>query len=143
MTNIDFGGTPYVVDIQDLTINNDDFRQAKWTGKFMQMTVMSIPVGGQVGLEVHDDHDQFLRIESGTGKAFMGSTKDNLDFEKEVSDDFAVFVPAGTWHNVINTGEVPLKLYSIYAPGEHAKGTRHKTYDDAMRAEAEHHGKTA
>lgn len=141
MKSEDFGGAPYVVDIEDLTVNNDDFRQAKWTGKFMQMTVMAIPVGGEIGLEVHDDHDQFLRIESGTGKVFMGPSEEDLSFEKVVTDDFAVFVPANTWHNIINTGETPLKLYSIYAPGEHPKGTRHKTYDAAMKAEAAHHGK--
>lgn len=135
MQSEDFGGQPYVVDIEDLTLNNDDFRQAKWTGAHMQMTVMSIAVGGEIGLEVHDDHDQFLRIEAGNGTVYMGSAQDDLDFEKDVAADFAVFVSAGTWHNLVNTGDEPLKLYSIYAPGEHPRGTLHRTYEDAMAAE--------
>ncbi len=139
MDTTDYGQQPYVVNIEELTKQNDNFRVAKWTGKNLQMTVMSIEVGGEVGLEVHDDHDQFLRIEAGEAKVVMGPAEDNLTFEKEAEDDFAIFVPAGTWHNIINVGNEPLKLYSIYAPAEHAKGTIHKTYEEAMAAEAEHH----
>lgn len=135
----DQGGQPYVVNIEELTVSNDKFRVAKWTGANLQMTVMAIPVGGEVGLEVHNDHDQFLRIEEGTAKVVMGESEDNLDFEKTAEDDFAIFVPGGTWHNIINTGETELKLYSIYAPGEHPKGTIHETFEEAMAAEAEHH----
>ncbi|MBP9812976.1 cupin domain-containing protein [Candidatus Saccharibacteria bacterium] len=135
----DEGGKPYVVDIEDLTVSNTDFRVAKWTGTNLQMTVMSIKPGGEVGLEVHNDIDQFLRVEDGEAKVLMGDTEDNLDFEATVADDFAIFVPAGKWHNIINTGDDDLKIYSIYAPGEHPKGTVHKTYDEAMAAEAEHH----
>lgn len=139
MDTTDYGTQPYVVNIEELTVSNDKFRVAKWTGANLQMTVMAIPVGGEVGLEVHNDHDQFLRIEEGTAKVVMGPSEDNLDFEKTAEDDFAIFVPAGTWHNIINTGEGELKLYSIYAPGEHPKGTIHETYEEAMAAEAEHH----
>lgn len=135
----DMGGEPFVVDIEELTKTNDDFRVAKWTGTNLQMTVMSIKPGGEVGLEVHGDIDQFLRIEDGEAKVLMGDSKDSLDFEESVEDDYAVFVPAGKWHNIINTGDSDLKIYSIYAPGEHPKGTVHKTYEDAMAAEAEHH----
>lgn len=135
----DYGGQPYVVNIEELTVNNDKFRVAKWTGANMQMTVMSIPVGGEVGLEVHDDHDQFLRVEQGQAKVVMGSSEDNLDFEEVAEDDFVILVPAGTWHNIINTGDAELKLYSLYAPGEHPKGTIHETFEEAMAAEAEHH----
>lgn len=135
----DYGTQPYVVNIEELTKQNDKFRVAKWTGTNLQMTVMAIQPGGEVGLEVHDDHDQFLRIEEGSAKVVMGPAEDNLDFEKEAEDDFAIFVPAGTWHNIINTGDGALKLYSIYAPAEHPKGTVHETYDEAMAAEAEHH----
>ncbi|MCL2038283.1 cupin domain-containing protein [Candidatus Saccharibacteria bacterium] len=135
MQSEDFGGEPYVVNIEDLTLANDDYRQAKWTGAHMQITLMSIPVGGEIGLEVHTDHDQFLRIEAGSAKAFMGPSKDNLDFVKEAGPDFAIFVPAGTWHNLVNVGDAPLKLYSIYAPGEHPRGTLHHTYEEAMAAE--------
>ena len=138
MDYVDYGGQPYVVNIEDLTLNNTNFRTAKWTGSNMQMTLMSVKPNGEVGLEVHDTHDQFLRIEQGTAKIVMGKNKDNLDFETEAIDDFAVFVPAGFWHNVINIGAEDLKIYSIYAPAEHPKGTVHKTYDEAMIAEAEH-----
>lgn len=139
MDTTDYGTQPYVVDIEKLTKSNDKFRVAKWTGANLQMTVMAIQPGGEVGLEVHNDHDQFLRIEQGNAKVVMGPSEDNLDFEKEAEDDFAIFVPAGTWHNIINTGDEVLKLYSIYAPGEHPKGTIHETYEEAMEAEAEHH----
>lgn len=139
MDTTDYGTEPYVVNIEDITKENDKFRVAKWTGANLQMTLMAIQPGGEVGLEVHDDHDQFLRIEQGHAKVVMGSAKDNLDFEKDAEDDFAIFVPAGTWHNIINIGNDTLKLYSIYAPGEHPKGTIHETYEEAMAAEAEHH----
>ena len=135
----DYGKKPYVVNIEELTKQNDNFRVAKWTGANLQMTVMSIEVEGEVGLEVHDDHDQFLRIEAGKARVVMGPAEDNLDFEQVAEDDFAIFVPAGTWHNIVNIGDEPLKLYSIYAPAEHAAGTVHKTYEEAMAAEAEHH----
>jgi mannose-6-phosphate isomerase-like protein (cupin superfamily) len=130
MDTNDYGGKPYVVNVEEITKENDKFRVAKWTGANLQMTLMSIEVGGDVGLEVHETHDQFLRVEQGKAKVQMGPTEDNLDFEEEVADDFAIFVPAGTWHNITNTGDEPLKLYSIYAPAEHPKGTIHETYAD-------------
>ena len=83
----------------------------------MQMTVMSIPAGGDIGLEMHPDIDQFLRVEAGTGIMMMGDTEDNLDFEARVEHDFAIFIPAGKWHNLMNDSDEPLKVYSIYAPG--------------------------
>ena len=88
---------------------------------------MSIPPGGEVGLERHKDNDQFLRIESGQGIVQMGRSKDKPDMRQPVFGDFAIFVPAGTWHNVINIGTEPLKLYSIYAPPHHPHGTIHAT----------------
>lgn len=139
MDTVDYGEQPYVVDIEDLTIKNSSFRVAKWTGKNMQMTVMSIKPGDEVGLEKHDTHDQFLRIEQGSANVVMGLEKDSLDFSQIAEADFAIFVPAGYWHNVINTGQEELKLYSIYAPCEHPKGTIHQTYEEALAAEAEHH----
>lgn len=139
MDTNDYGGQPYVVNIEELTLQNDNFRVAKWTGSNMQMTVMSIPAGGEVGLEVHHDHDQFLRVEQGTAKVVMGPAEDNLNFEEAAEDDFVILVPAGSWHNIINTGDTDLKIYSLYAPSEHPKGTIHKTYEEAMEAEAEHH----
>ena len=136
----DNGKKPYVVDIEDLTVANENFRTASWTGDFLQMTLMSIEVGSEIGLEVHDDTDQFLRIEQGEARVVMGKSQDNLDFEAEAGDDFAIFIPSGYWHNVINTGDEPLKVYSIYAPAHHPAGTVHKTKAEADEAEAAEHG---
>lgn len=123
----DQGPEPYVVDIEDATLSNDTFRTTLWTGAHLQLTVMSIPVGGEVGLEMHDDRDQFLRLESGKARVQMGPERDDLRFDREVEDDWVILVPAGSWHNVTNLGDEPLKLYSVYAPPEHPKGTVHKT----------------
>lgn len=133
----DYGPRPYAVDIEEATLENDKFRVTKWTGKFMQMTLMSIPVGGEIGLERHDATDQFLRIESGAGKVIMGDSKDALNEVFAASDDFVVLVPAGKWHNIVNEGSKPLKVYSLYAPPEHPHSTIHETYEEAM--EDEHH----
>lgn len=135
----DYGTEPYVINIEQATTENNSFRVAKWTGDNMQMTLMSIQPGDDIGLEVHEDHDQFLRVEDGEGLVQMGPAENDLSFEKKVEDDFAIFVPAGTWHNVTNTADKPLRLYSIYAPGEHPKGTIHKTKKEADIYEAEHH----
>jgi mannose-6-phosphate isomerase-like protein (cupin superfamily) len=131
----DYGKKPFVVNVEQATLANDKFRVTKWTGANLQMTLMSIPVGEDIGLEVHDGHDQFLRIEQGGARVEMGPSKDNLDFQESAQDDFAIFVPAGVWHNVTNVGDVPLKIYSIYAPSEHPFGTIHETKADADAAE--------
>lgn len=123
----DHGPHPHVFDIEALTKENDTFRTAVWTGRNLQLTVMSIAPGGDVGLEVHEAHDQFLRIESGEARVEMGAAEEHLDFVETAKDDFAVLVPAGTWHNITNTGGRELKLYSIYAPAEHPHGTVHET----------------
>jgi len=123
----DFGPNPFVVDINKSTIYNNTFRTALWTGSHLQLTLMSIPVGGDIGLEVHPNVDQFLRIEEGQGLVQMGNSKDNLYFRQPAFNDFAIFIPAGTWHNLTNTGNKPLKLYSIYAPPNHPWGTVHQT----------------
>ncbi|AKL95708.1 mannose-6-phosphate isomerase [Clostridium aceticum] len=129
----DYGPQPYVVNIEEATKQNDYYRIALWTGKYLQLTLMSIDVGDDIGLEVHHDHDQFIRIEEGQGIVKMGDKKDQLDFQAKVYDDYAIFIPAGKWHNLINTGCKPLKLYSIYAPPEHPHGTVHKTKEDAEK----------
>lgn len=139
MNTTDQGPMPYVVDIEQLTLDNTNFRTASWTGTYLQMTLMSIPVGGQVGLEVHDDTDQFLRLEQGSAKVVMGQSADSLDQEWTAEDDWAIFVPAGMWHNIINVGEDELKLYSIYAPVHHPHSTVHETLADAEAAEAAEH----
>lgn len=126
----DHGPNPYVVDIEDATLANENFRTTLWTGEFLQMTVMSIPVGGDVGLEIHSDTDQFLRLEQGRGRVQMGPSKDDLTFDEEVEDDWVILVPKGYWHNVTNIGDVPMKLYSLYAPPHHDHGTVHKTQAD-------------
>ncbi len=123
----DYGDAPFVVNIEEMTLRNENYRTALWTGKNLQLTLMDIKPGEDIGLEVHNDHDQFLRLEQGEALVQMGDSKDNLSFEEKVSDDFAVFIPAGKWHNVTNTGTASLKVYSIYAPPEHAHGTVHKT----------------
>lgn len=131
----DYGKQPFVLDIEQATLENDNFRVAKWTGSNLQMTLMTIQVGDDIGLEVHQDHDQFLRIEQGEAKVEMGPSETDLSYQQSASDDFAIFVPAGTWHNVTNVGDEPLKLYSIYAPSEHPHGTVHATKAEAEAAE--------
>ena len=131
----DYGKKPFVFNIEQATLENDNFRVAKWTGTNLQMTLMTIQAGDDIGLEVHEDHDQFLRIEQGSARVEMGASEDTLDFQEIASDDYAIFVPAGVWHNVTNTGSEPLKLYSIYAPSEHAFGTVHETKAVAEAAE--------
>ncbi|WP_428986999.1 cupin domain-containing protein [Virgibacillus pantothenticus] len=134
----DYGRQPYVVNIEEATKQNNTFRTAIWTGNHLQVTLMSIPVGEDIGLEVHPDTDQFLRIEEGQGLTQMGNRKDKLYFQRYVDDDDAIMIPAGTWHNITNTGDKPLKLYSIYAPPEHPFSTVHQTKADAAAIE-EHH----
>ncbi|RSD28437.1 cupin domain-containing protein [Mesobacillus subterraneus] len=134
----DYGPNPFVININEATRLNNTFRTALWTGSHLQVTLMSIDVGGDIGLEMHPDVDQFLRIEQGQGIVQMGKTKDNLDFQRNVMDDSAIMIPAGTWHNVTNTGNSPLKLYSIYAPPNHPAGTVHVTKADAAAAEEAH-----
>jgi mannose-6-phosphate isomerase-like protein (cupin superfamily) len=134
----DYGPMPFVVNIDEVTRRNQAFRAALWTGEHLQLTLMSIPPGGEIGLEIHPHVDQFLRIEEGKGLVRMGSRKDRLVYEEMVSDDFAIIIPAGTWHNLYNTGKEPLKLYSIYAPPQHPRGTVHETREDAMAEEENH-----
>ncbi|UTR13798.1 cupin domain-containing protein [Salipaludibacillus sp. LMS25] len=129
----DYGPRPFVVDMEEVTKRNTTFRTALWTGDYLQLTLMSINVGEDIGLEVHHDHDQFIRIEEGQGLVQMGDEKDRLNFQQQAFADDAIFVPAGKWHNLTNTGNAPLKLYSIYAPPEHAYGTVHETKRDEKR----------
>ena len=123
----DYGPHPFTIDISNAAMNNDTFRTALWTGNNLQLTLMSIPAGEEIGVEVHQDDDQFLHIESGRGVVQMGKRMDNLNFQQPVFVNSAIFVPAGIWHNIINTGDIPLKLYSIYAPPHHPWGTVHQT----------------
>ncbi|WP_343216299.1 cupin domain-containing protein [Clostridium frigoris] len=134
----DYGPEPFVINIEKATVQNNNFRTALWTGTHLQLTLMSINVGEDIGLEVHPNLDQFIRIEEGQGLVKMGDRKDMLYFQEKVYDDFAFIIPAGKWHNLINTGKKPLKLYSIYAPPQHPKGTVHETKAIAEAAENNH-----
>ena len=131
----DLAEIPAIINIDKETKMNNFYRKAIWTGEHLQVTVMSIPPGGEIGLEIHEDTDQFLRIEFGVGSVYMGKTKQDIKFIGDANSECAILVPAGTWHNVLNTQKVPLKLYSIYAPPHHPVGTIHKTKFDSDIAE--------
>ena len=113
---------------------NDSFRLTLWTGKYLQLTLMSIPVHGDIGEEMHGDVDQFIRIESGKAKVYMGNCQGNLVEKATLGGNDAILIPAGTWHNIVNIGTRPLKLYSLYAPTNHPAGTVHKTKKEAEAA---------
>jgi mannose-6-phosphate isomerase-like protein (cupin superfamily) len=125
----------WVSDIESATLANDAFRTVLFTADHVQLTVMSIPPGGEIGREVHPDNDQFLRIEQGDARVEFGTGKDSVDERHEVKADWAVIVPAGVWHNVVNIGWDELKLYSLYAPPHHPDGTVHRTKADSDAAE--------
>ena len=139
MDRQDRGGSPYVVNIERAAERNQAFRRAIWTGRHLQVTLMSIRPGEEIGLEIHRNTDQFLRVEEGQGIVQMGDRRDNLNFQQRISEDDAIMVPAGKWHNIRNNGRKPLKLYTIYAPPEHPKGTVHQTKADASLAEGHSH----
>lgn len=128
---MDHGNQPFITNIEAATKENGNYRTALWTGTNLQLTLMSLASGEDIGLEVHADHDQFLRIEAGKAVVHMGPDEANLE-ELDAEEDDAIFVPAGTWHNVTNEGDEPLKLYSIYAPPEHPHGTVQATKQDAV-----------
>ncbi|UYH53747.1 cupin domain-containing protein [Qipengyuania sp. SS22] len=120
----------YCDNIEQRTVENDNFRQVLYTGKHLQLVVMTLPPGCDIGEEVHEDRDQFFRFEEGKGVVDIDGV------ENPVEDDFAVIVPAGARHNVRNTGSEPLRLYTVYGPPEHMEGVIHATKADA---EARHH----
>lgn len=126
----DYGDKPLVINIDEITKFNNNFRIALWTGKHLQVTLMSIKPNECIGLEMHPDVDQFIKIEEGCGLVQMGDNKNNLTFEKKVYNGYAIVIPAGKWHNLTNLGNRPIKLYSIYAPANHPFGTIHKTKED-------------
>lgn len=136
--NFDQGPNPFVTNLKQSTINNENFRTALWTGCNLQLTLMCIPKNSDIGLEIHPDVDQFLYIECGQGIVMMGKHKDCLNYQCYASEGSAIFVPAGTWHNLINTGCCPIKLFTIYAPPEHPWGTIHKTKADAEASERDY-----
>src|SRR3989344_2535334 len=115
----------YAQNIEKETLENDNFRKVVFTGEKSQLVLMSIEVGGEIGKETHPNVDQFFRIEFGKGKAYLGGE------EVDIEDNFAVIVPAGMEHNIINTGTTPLKLYTIYSPANHIDDRIHKTKEEA------------
>ncbi len=119
----------YVDDIEKAAKRNDDFRRVLYTGANLQLVLMTLQPGEEIGEEAHEDRDQFFRIEDGKGEILIDGTR------HRIKDDFAVIVPAGARHNVINTGEEPLKLYTLYGPPEHRDAVIHHT---KAEAEAEH-----
>lgn len=128
----------WVDDVERATLENTNFRAVLFTGAHTQLTVMCLQPGEEIGWEAHGHIDQFLRLEQGTGRAEFGSSEDAVDETHEIQDDWAIIVPAGVWHNVVNTGDEPLKLYSLYSPPEHPDGTVHPTKADADADEHDH-----
>jgi mannose-6-phosphate isomerase-like protein (cupin superfamily) len=118
----DIGPKPQSFDLEGTSKANTNYRSVAWSGRYLQVTLMSIPVGQDIGLEAHPETDQFLRLEAGSGRVQMGAARDRLTFEQAVSDGWCVLVPAGTWHNITNTGTTPMQVYAIYAPSHHAPG---------------------
>lgn len=134
----DYSPSPFAVNIEQAAKQNNNFRTALWTGKHLQLTLMSINVGEDIGLEVHPELDQFIRIEQGQGLVLMGDNREALDFRAYVREGYAFIIPAGKWHNLINTGNIPIKLYSVYAPPQHPRGTVHRTKAEAEASEHLH-----
>jgi mannose-6-phosphate isomerase-like protein (cupin superfamily) len=128
----------WVGDIEKATLDNSTFRTVVFTGEHTQLTVMRLAPGEDIGREAHHDRDQFLRIEEGRARVELGRTEDAIDETHDVEDDWVVIVPAGVWHNVVNTGTGDLKLYSLYSPPEHPPNTVHQTKADAEAAEHTH-----
>lgn len=127
-----------MADIEQVTADNENFRTVIYTGRHTQLTLMCLAPGEDIGWERHGHLDQFLRVERGEGRVDLGETEESVDESQEVGADWAVIVPAGMWHNLVNTGTGDLKLYSLYSPPEHPEGTIHVTKADAEAAEHAH-----
>ena len=125
----------WIGDIERATLENVTFRTVLFTGAHTQLTVMSLAPGEDIGLEAHPDIDQFIRIDHGQARVEFGSTKDRIDETHDVEGDWAIVIPAGVWHNVVNTGVGDLKLYSLYSPPQHPADTVHRTKTEAEAAE--------
>lgn len=126
----------FVDNIEDLTLGNKDFRRVVYTGKHTQLVLMSLRKGEEIGEEVHEDGDQFFRVEKGKGEVVIDGER------HKIRRDDAIVIPAGARHNVINTGDKSLKLYTLYAPPEHKDGTVHQTKADAEEREEHFDGVT-
>lgn len=119
----DHGPDPFTANLASAARQNRNFRTAFWTGRQLQMTLMSIPPHGEIGWEVHPDTDQLIRVEAGLALVRMGGCQEEPEVERRLSPGEAIFVPQGTRHNILNPGSAPLKLSSVYAPPHHPRGT--------------------
>lgn len=126
-----YKGPGFVTNIEQDTIENSDFRKVLYTANHVQLVLMSIEPSSDIGVETHTDLDQFIRVESGAGYVMMNGVKSSI------SAGFALIIPAGTEHNIVNTGDKPLKIYTVYAPPNHQKDVVHRTKADA-EADEEH-----
>jgi mannose-6-phosphate isomerase-like protein (cupin superfamily) len=126
----------FIGDIEALTVGNTHFRRVLYTGRNLQLVLMTLQPGEEIGAEVHDDRDQFFRVERGRGTVWIDGVR------TEVADDDAIIVPAGARHNVANTGDAPLHLYTLYGPPEHVDGTLHRTKAEALANEEHFDGRT-
>lgn len=133
--NCDSGPNPYAANMPCVAVNNQNYRTAFWTGNHLQLTLMCIPAGDDIGVEIHEDTDQYIRVEEGNALAMMGQTESCMNMQWELCAGDAIFVPSGTWHNVINISNCPLKLTSVYAPPHHPHGTIHQTKEDSQKSE--------
>ena len=127
----DRGPNPYVTNLANAATQNTNFRTTLWTGCHMQLTVMCIPPCDEIGLEIHPNTDQFIRIEQGNALVKMGRCQDQPEFCQNMSEGDATLIPAGFWHNLMNIGRCPLKLSVLYAPPQHPHGTVHPTKNEA------------
>lgn len=123
----------YSVNLEQETLENDNFRKVLYTTDKTQLVLMTLQSGEEIGLETHDEHDQFIRVEAGVGKAVIGGEEFSL------SDGVAVVIPAGNAHNILNIGDEPMRLYTLYSPPEHPAGTIHATKAEADEYEETHH----
>jgi mannose-6-phosphate isomerase-like protein (cupin superfamily) len=128
----------WVGHIERTTLENGTFRTVVFTGEHAQLTVMRLGPGEDIGREAHIATDQFIRIERGRARVEFGRAEGRIDETYDVEEEWAIVIPAGVWHNVVNTGTEDLKLYSLYSPPEHAAGTIHRTKAEAEAAERAH-----
>ena len=132
----DYGGEELALNMDRAVVENQNFRTTIWTGEHMQITLMCIKAGSEIGLEKHETLDQMLYILEGEGSLYTGKKEEDVKYIGEVGHGYAIVIPAGYYHNVVNKGSSPIKLFSVYAPPAHAKGTIHRTKEDSDR---EHH----
>lgn len=131
----DYGPGAVIINISHDTLRNPSFRTTRWTGDHMQLTLMSVPEDADTGLENYPHCDKFIRIEEGEGMVLMGDSPYNLYSRQPVDDKCAILIPVNTWHTLINTGDRPLKLFTIYSPAHHPPGTVHWTKRDSQADE--------